>query len=413
MSDDPTGGPAGVPAGWFPDPYGRYAQRYWDGGRWTEHVATGGVQAVDPMGASTAIPIATPATQWQPPASVAAVSPAGDPSADAAPSGPPAAPDPNPVVRLLDSMGADARDRARPALTTALAGIGGAVVTFGAAILVAGNDGSRAGIAVTGAVFLLIGLAVRVFTSVPELHAAGVGAGALSIALFAIAVTVGDDGLGGTSTGLLLAVLYLAAWALPGFKGRTMFLGLGAASLVAALGSLTAPDSSDLFDDSGSLPTTVTTVVGDQGVVLLIGAAVCLALTWWLDRRGYRGTATGLVAAGLVAALGGTVLLAQRFSGSGAAFLVLVVGVLVCLVGSHGARRATTWAGAALTAGGLVALIGLTVKPTGSASTGGVVVAAGAVLVVATIAVARIGAARAGGAPPPLPDAATGRSDQP
>ncbi len=35
------------PPGWHPDPFGRAALRYWDGGRWTEHVSTGGATAVD------------------------------------------------------------------------------------------------------------------------------------------------------------------------------------------------------------------------------------------------------------------------------------------------------------------------------------------------------------------------------
>jgi uncharacterized protein YxjI len=34
-------------AGWYPDPSGRHEHRYWDGQRWTEHVATQGRQGVD------------------------------------------------------------------------------------------------------------------------------------------------------------------------------------------------------------------------------------------------------------------------------------------------------------------------------------------------------------------------------
>jgi hypothetical protein len=38
--------------GWWPDPFGRYAQRYFDGVRWTWHVSDGsGKQMVDPQGA--------------------------------------------------------------------------------------------------------------------------------------------------------------------------------------------------------------------------------------------------------------------------------------------------------------------------------------------------------------------------
>jgi len=36
------------PAGWFPDPSGGHEHRYWDGTRWTEHVADAGVSAIDP-----------------------------------------------------------------------------------------------------------------------------------------------------------------------------------------------------------------------------------------------------------------------------------------------------------------------------------------------------------------------------
>jgi hypothetical protein len=41
--------PPGTAAGWLPDPAGRFANRYWDGGRWTEHVHDGTAQGVDPV----------------------------------------------------------------------------------------------------------------------------------------------------------------------------------------------------------------------------------------------------------------------------------------------------------------------------------------------------------------------------
>jgi hypothetical protein len=37
------------PPGWFPDPSGRHERRYWDGARWTEHVADGQTTATDPV----------------------------------------------------------------------------------------------------------------------------------------------------------------------------------------------------------------------------------------------------------------------------------------------------------------------------------------------------------------------------
>ena len=39
----------GSPAGWQPDPFGRYTNRYWDGSIWTEHVTdAAGSQTTDP-----------------------------------------------------------------------------------------------------------------------------------------------------------------------------------------------------------------------------------------------------------------------------------------------------------------------------------------------------------------------------
>lgn len=47
------GGPA---AGWYPDPFGRYETRYWDGRAWTANVSTRGVPGMDEPVGSPAIP---------------------------------------------------------------------------------------------------------------------------------------------------------------------------------------------------------------------------------------------------------------------------------------------------------------------------------------------------------------------
>ena len=39
--------PVSQPADWYPDPSGRHEHRYWDGSRWTEHVASHGRQSTD------------------------------------------------------------------------------------------------------------------------------------------------------------------------------------------------------------------------------------------------------------------------------------------------------------------------------------------------------------------------------
>jgi hypothetical protein len=60
-------------AGWHPDPWHRHESRYWDGSKWTEHVASGGRQSVDREALATSPPAAPtlaapPAPPLPPPA---------------------------------------------------------------------------------------------------------------------------------------------------------------------------------------------------------------------------------------------------------------------------------------------------------------------------------------------------------
>jgi hypothetical protein len=45
----PTPPPTTIQAGWHRDPTGRHEVRWWDGQRWTEHVATQGQPSTDPI----------------------------------------------------------------------------------------------------------------------------------------------------------------------------------------------------------------------------------------------------------------------------------------------------------------------------------------------------------------------------
>lgn len=47
------------PPGWHPDPRGRHEHRYWDGTKWTDHVADGGVTGTDAFDAET-VEVAAP-----------------------------------------------------------------------------------------------------------------------------------------------------------------------------------------------------------------------------------------------------------------------------------------------------------------------------------------------------------------
>ncbi len=51
--------PQQVPANWYPDPFGRFEHRYWDGRQWTEHVGSAGRQAIDlPVVSAPTLPVA-------------------------------------------------------------------------------------------------------------------------------------------------------------------------------------------------------------------------------------------------------------------------------------------------------------------------------------------------------------------
>jgi hypothetical protein len=293
--------------------HGRFQQRHWDGTAWTEHVATNGVQQVEPMGASTVVPFATPASAFRSPAGdartahgFAATADLSDPNAQAPLPQPPA--EGNLVTRFLDGMGDDARLRPRPSMRSALAGICGVMVAVGLLIAVVGENASRGKLAGVSLVLLLAALVLRLLVKIPEVQAAAVGMAVVAIPTFAGAATI-SDGSGGALTYLLGAALFLAAWALKGFRGRTLLLGLGLLTMVGVFSTLISDVSQDKcetyiedndFDryfggvsgyvSDGSagnlfLPNSVTDNLGDQGIVYLVSAAVLLAATWWLDRR--------------------------------------------------------------------------------------------------------------------------------
>ncbi len=48
--------PSATPAGWFPDPLGRYEHRYFNGVTWTSDVSDGGQRLVDPLGTGPGYP---------------------------------------------------------------------------------------------------------------------------------------------------------------------------------------------------------------------------------------------------------------------------------------------------------------------------------------------------------------------
>jgi hypothetical protein len=359
-----------VSAGWFQDPFGRFELRYWDGQMWTAHVSTAGQTTVDPPVPNSAF--AAP--------SVSVTEPATAPATESAPE---SVSTPASGVRFLDSMAPDSRDRPRPSLRSAVAGLGGLVLAGGQFALIAGTNPTRAKVIIAGAVALACAYVLRLGVKVVEVGSAAVGMAAVAIPVLGSAITV-SSGRGQFITGALIAALYLATWAAPGFRGRNLFLALGLLGLLEAFGSISSNDPSSDGLSSGTFQR-VTNTIGTQGVIYLIGAALFLGVAWTLDRRAYHGTATALCGAGLFAALLGTGLFVSRLNSDSGPVLVTLVGVVVCIVGAHGQRRATTWWGAVMVAIGVTAFVLIQWKPTGATESGTALLVAGAVLVAAPL----------------------------
>ena len=387
-------------ARWLPDPYGRYQQRYFDGTNWTAHVFHNGEQLVDPLGATLSIPFATPASgpTAGPPATAAAPSSTGTAATPAPPSNSPSSsmpwvPTPGRDHRCAcrsPSPGSEAPrprpESPRPSSATT-------------------TRGRR--LAIAAVLIVAIAYAVRLgVQSQPEIRSAAVGAVVIGIPGLALAATGSETG-GGTL--VLAAVLLLAAWALPGMRGRPLMLGAGAVALVAALtavGGDTA-GSGELFDFAAA------DFIGGMAWLFIAAAVVLLAMVWWLDAHGYRGVGTSLVVAALLASALAVVKVVEDLGSTGAALLLALAGLAVAAVGDHGDRRASTWFGVAVAAIGTVAVFASALEPTRTADRAATFILAGLVLIVGPAVFKAVRASRQRQQPTPLQPPSSGGSGAP
>jgi hypothetical protein len=360
------------PDGWWPDPYGRFQQRYFDGSNWTVHVIdSNATQTVDPLGTTVSVPFATPT-----------VSAVAEPAATAATATSAAMIS---LTTFLDELGPDARERPTVRLTIALAGVGGVAAAAGIATAIVGDNADGRPRKIAAAVLVvIIAYALRLgVKSQAELRSAAVGAAAVGIPGLAAAITNGDPE-GGTL--LLAAVLLVTAWALPGMRGRPLLLGAGAVALVFALTTFSHNTSSDtqLFDLG------VADFIGGKSWLFVIAAVVLLGKVWWLDAHGYYGVGTSLVIAALIATALAVLKVVESLGSTGAALLIALTGLAVAIVGDHGQRRASTWFGVAVAAIGTISVIASSLKPNTTAELATTLMLAGIALIVIPLVAKRI-----------------------
>lgn len=312
------------PAGWYPDPHDGTRQRHWSGEAWTEHVR--------PAAAPSPV---TPDGDWQTSLRVAVT-----------------------------------RPRPAPDLLGALSATGGLVVTVGLVLLLVQtvSDSSSDDSVIFGIIGVILGVAAYVAVLAGPQHsraAALVGAvvGPL-LGVVALLSTVSDPrtalGLGGA----LLAALWFAMFAGPGFRGSPVLLGASLVGAWAAVASLlveplaTHPGNAPILGGSGAVYTPQPfDSSADFGTISLVCALVYLVAAWALDRAERHVAATPFIAVAAAQAAFGTSAASSQLGGIGDGVLLLLVAALFLVVGATGARRGSLWIGAALGAVGLIAVV--------------------------------------------------------
>jgi hypothetical protein len=297
-------------SGWFTDPENRHELRYFDGARWTAHVADGGIAGVD------------------------GPQPAAVPRVESAPAG-----------ALVAELLVTGRDRPMLSPSGALCAGAGALVALAA--FVAAFDGSgdfKQAIAVTLEV-LVIAVAYVVVFRYPKPFASS----AIAAASIAVPFLFGslledrlDDGKL-TAFALLTTGAWAAMFFLPGMRGRPWLQGLALYGVVVTMMIVTTGTSSPFVDAD---EVGIDLVTEPSALALFLGAGY-LVIGAVLDRQARRGVATPFVAVGILAAVTGAVGVALDLSDLGGIFLFGAVGVTVFVVGAIGDRRASTWLGVA------------------------------------------------------------------
>lgn len=370
-----------VPAGWSPDPYGRYAQRYWDGTAWTNHVVAGdGTQSTDPLGTSMGTPFAIPAA-----AMAARTGPVREVSK--APTGVRALLGNGGPQGFLDSFGDDARDRRRPTIAGAFGALGGLVLAGGALVAILGDNPNRGVGVVVGLVLIALAVVVRLKAAVTaaDLRAAAVSVLTVGIVTTSIALT------GGYSpwTIVLGGLAAVAAWILPPFRGHPFLLGTGTYGLIASIGSAignaskndpTAFQDSDLTSTFPSIFNGFDGAARNTGLFFLLAALILAFVVFKVDLGARPAISTPLLVAAILSSLTGVTYLGLALDNAGGYLVAAVVGTVLAFVAAHGNHRATLWFGATMAAIGLTTFVFTVAEPASPGGVGAIGIVVGAVL---------------------------------
>jgi len=272
----------------------------------------------------------------------------------------PPAPPVHPVARV------GPRTRRRPDLrvNVTLAGAGAAILLVGAVVVSAGyyahgDNGRRFLGAILFAAIVAAGYALAVRVRIGGLATAGAVGAAFGVPVCLGFLTL--DPASALSSGYpfnvdLVFVLSIAVWlltyfAVPGLRGRALFLGAAALGLfgyvslkaagVESVARIAASPFGNLGGIGGGTDTGTITAIG------LIFGLVYYAIAAVLDARGRSGAAVALVVAAFDATVGGVIAGASDMGQSGTGVLLIFLGLGLSAYGSRFGRRFTAWAWAA------------------------------------------------------------------
>ena len=257
----------------------------------------------------------------------------------------------------LDRLGPRARRRMTPRVGVVRAGAG----LGGDRLVTDDGDVQRLPGLVIALVVLIAGYLTLVRVRTGALASAGATAATLGVplALFFLTFDEGEDLPFSVDAVLLVSALAWGALYVAGpGRGRLVFaaaalvgLWLFALNLVEPIEELSPFAAIELGFDEREQPDFT-----DAGVLSLLIGVVYVGASFALSRRGYDGTGTAFVAAGIAALVVAVQLLVPDLEES-TGYLAVALGLGLAVVGAAGNRRATAWIGAAGVGIGTVVLV--------------------------------------------------------
>ena len=269
-----------------------------------------------------------------------------------------------PPRSLVGADGPNAHRRPLPSLASLVAFLAGAYVVGGIVAIVTSKVKSHAQLVafIVGAVLVVLGLAMgRSLQEDVRTAATVIGAsGALAFVATAIIHRRWQNNRWlPVIVLLILSVVALVLWALPGLRDRTFLFGAGAlllqTAIITAVGVLAL--KRDEFSDS--VNPTDSLVRGGRWVAVVAAAtgAIMLVLAWRFAHADRQGLVTPLLLGGVLGGVGGATTAVRDRGDWVGIIVVLLSGIVVLFVGAQLHRRGTAWAGLALTGGGIAAAL--------------------------------------------------------